>query len=119
MDQGGAGFVLGAPGFEFGRESRSASEQLTGPKTPHEMQAWHDLPAPTGEAPYRLDLEAVLGKDAVAAIANSGRLVFHTVGDTGGIDNAWPRRRQCRGRTRSPAGRSRTIRRSTDTASCG
>jgi hypothetical protein len=35
-------------------------------------------------------LAEVLGEDAVAAIAKSGRLVFHTVGDTGGIDNAFP-----------------------------
>ena len=88
--EGDGGFVFGAPGFEFGRPARSASAQLSGPKTPHEKQVWHDLPAPTGEAPYRLDLEAVLGTEAVAAIASSGRLVFHTVGDTGGIDNASP-----------------------------
>jgi hypothetical protein len=71
MYEGAAGFAFGAPGFEFGRPSRSASEQLNAPKTPHEKQVWHDLPAPTGEAPYRLDLEAVLGKNAVAAIAKS------------------------------------------------
>ena len=90
MYQGAAGFVFGAPGFEFGRDSGSASEQLTAPKAPHEEQVWHRLPTPTGKSPYRLDLEAVIGKDAVTAIAKSGRLVFHTVGDTGGIDNAWP-----------------------------
>ena len=90
MYEGGAGFVFGAPGFAFGRHSRSASEQLAGPKTPHEKQVWHDLPAPTGKPPYHLDLKAVLGKEAVAAIAKSGRLVFHAVGDTGGIDNQWP-----------------------------
>jgi hypothetical protein len=88
--EGEAGFVFGAPGFEFGRPSRSASEQLTNPRTPHEKQVWHDLPAPTGKSPYRLELKSVVGKDAVAAIAKSGRLVFHTVGDTGGIDNAYP-----------------------------
>ena len=88
--EGGGGFAFGAPGFAFGRPSRSASEQLSGPQPPHEKQVWHDLPQPTGAAPYRLDLEAVLGHEAVAAITNAGQLVFHTVGDTGGIDNAWP-----------------------------
>jgi len=88
--EGAAGFTFGAAGFEFGRPSRSASEQLNAPKTPHEKQVWHDLPAATGIPPYRLDLDAVLGKNAVAAIAKAGRLVFHTVGDTGGIDNSAP-----------------------------
>ena len=36
MYQGAAGFVFGAPGFEFGRDSGSASQQLNAPKAPHE-----------------------------------------------------------------------------------
>jgi len=84
--------VFGAPGFEFGRPEKSASEQLTADRSegPHEKQVWHELPAPTGKSPYRLELASVIGNDAVAAIGKSGRLVFHTIGDTGGIDNAWP-----------------------------
>ena len=90
VDGGSAGFVFGAPGFVFGRPAGSASEQLNNAKTPHEKQVWHELPPPTGKPPYRLELAAVLGEQAVAAIAKAGRLVLHTVGDTGGIDNPYP-----------------------------
>src|SRR4051794_20370969 len=90
MDDAMPGLVFGAPGFAFGRAPKPASAQLAGSPAPHEDQVWHELPDPSGVAPYRLDLEAVLGDAAVSAIARSGRLVFHTVGDTGGIDNAAP-----------------------------
>jgi hypothetical protein len=42
------------------------------------------LPAPTGKPPYRLDILTVLPK------IGKSRMVFHTVGDTGGIKNAVP-----------------------------
>jgi acid phosphatase type 7 len=41
------------------------------------------LPVPTGQAPYRKSLESILGNERVAAIAQAGKFVFHTVGDTG------------------------------------
>jgi len=41
------------------------------------------LPAPLGKPPYRFDLTDLLHADAVAAIQKSGKLVFHTIGDTG------------------------------------
>lgn len=45
------------------------------------------LPRPLGEPPYHFDLETVvpgIGKKAVGL----GKLVFHTVGDTGGVKSA-------------------------------
>lgn len=42
---------------------------------------------PKGPPPYRLDLARVLGTPAVDAIKAAGRMVFHTVGDTGGVNN--------------------------------
>ena len=45
--------------------------------------AFQPLPTPIGPAPYRFDLSQLLHADAVAAIKNAGKLVFHTVGDTG------------------------------------
>jgi hypothetical protein len=41
------------------------------------------LPPPNGTAPFRFDLAQLLHADAAAAIAQSGKLVFHSIGDTG------------------------------------
>src|SRR5579859_630384 len=41
------------------------------------------LPEPNGPAPYRFDLTQLLSADAVQKITSAGKLVFHTVGDTG------------------------------------
>ncbi|WP_424952974.1 metallophosphoesterase family protein [Deinococcus sp.] len=48
------------------------------------------LPTPTGAAPYRLDLAEVLPADLMAEIVAQGRLVVHTVGDTGGVKDPAP-----------------------------
>jgi hypothetical protein len=41
------------------------------------------LPAPNGPAPYHFDLSQLLSADDLATIQSAGKLVFHTVGDTG------------------------------------
>ena len=41
------------------------------------------LPTPRGAAPYRLDLSQLLAADAISQITKAGKLVVHTVGDTG------------------------------------
>ncbi|WP_144161520.1 metallophosphoesterase family protein [Paraburkholderia sp. BCC1885] len=41
------------------------------------------LPTPNGSPPYRFDLAQLLHADEVARIAASGKIAFHTVGDTG------------------------------------
>ncbi|MDE2580378.1 MAG: metallophosphoesterase [Rhodospirillales bacterium] len=63
---------------------------------PHSQQAprfhgsdFQPLPAPTGPAPYRLDLAAVV-PDAVQAMARAGGMVLHIAGDTGGVRNPVP-----------------------------
>jgi len=48
-------------------------------------QPFRPLPPPTGQPPYRLNLETVLGAERVAAITAAGRLALHIVGDTGGV----------------------------------
>jgi len=53
----------------------------------HRTQRFQPLPAPLGEPPYHFDLENVLPGITKKAKAD-GKLVFHTVGDTGGIKNA-------------------------------
>ena len=51
----------------------------------HPAQPWRDLPPPTGASPFRLSLETVLSPQAIDTISKSGRMVFHAVGDTGGV----------------------------------
>ena len=48
-------------------------------------QTFQPLPPATGPAPYRLNLATILPADHLAAIEASGKLVFHIVGDTGGV----------------------------------
>jgi hypothetical protein len=47
---------------------------------------WFDLPPATGVPPYRLDLSTVLSEQAMQGIAANKRLVFHTFGDSGGVN---------------------------------
>ncbi|HXC08747.1 MAG TPA: metallophosphoesterase [Steroidobacteraceae bacterium] len=41
------------------------------------------LPTPNGPPPYRFDLSQLLQPDEVAKITAAGKLVFHSIGDTG------------------------------------
>jgi hypothetical protein len=87
---------------QFFRPRLSASAALAGALTVQEgvaasataaaqvAQPFQPLPSPTGQKPFRLQLDAVLGADAVTAIEQQGTLVFHTVGDTGGIKSPEP-----------------------------
>jgi hypothetical protein len=52
----------------------------------HPLQPWRDLPPPTGLPPFRMSLESVLSPQSIASIVNSGTMVFHSVGDTGGVN---------------------------------
>ncbi len=56
----------------------------------HGHQPFRPLPAPTGLPPYRLALADVVTPPILQQIADSGRLVFHAVGDTGGIKTPVP-----------------------------
>jgi hypothetical protein len=51
-------------------------------------QPFRALPPPTGKAPYRLSLDAVLSAQAIQTIETSGQMVVHAVGDTGGVNTA-------------------------------
>src|SRR5262249_11755764 len=45
------------------------------------------LPLPTGQSPYHLKLEEVLPAQRMEAIQHANKLVFHTAGDTGGVQS--------------------------------
>ena len=53
-------------------------------------EAFQPLPPPPGNAPFHITLESVLGKKKIDAIKKAGKLIFHSVGDTGGIKDAVP-----------------------------
>jgi acid phosphatase type 7 len=48
-------------------------------------QKFQDLPAPSGNPPYRLSLDDLLSSREIEKIKNDGKLTFHCVGDTGGV----------------------------------
>jgi len=50
----------------------------------HSTQSFQPLPPPLGQPPYHYDLESVLPGIGAQAATN-GKIVFHCVGDTGGI----------------------------------
>jgi acid phosphatase type 7 len=72
-------------GASFYRPRLSATESLAGGLTLGPPQVLQPLPPPTGPPPFRLDLGAVIGVEAAAAIESRGALVFHALGDTGGV----------------------------------
>ena len=52
----------------------------------HRTQRFQPLPAPLGEPPYHYDIQIALPGITKLA-SDAGKIVFHTVGDTGGIKN--------------------------------
>ena len=78
-----------APAHRFGQPRPSVTP-------PHATQSplfagstFQPLPAPTGPAPFRLDLSEI-APDAVRAAEKAGGLTFHMVGDTGGVKDPNP-----------------------------
>ena len=69
------GFTSDPPGFQTEKDPRGKGSGT-----------WFDLPPATGAPPYRVDLSTVIGEHAVAQISSRKRMVFHTVGDTGGVN---------------------------------
>ncbi len=57
------------------------------PLSPFSDSHFEPLPTPLGEPPYHYDLETA-APGITAKVEEVGQLVFHTVGDTGGIKNS-------------------------------
>ena len=49
-------------------------------------QPFRALPPPTGKSPFHLSLDQVLTPEAMRTISKSGQMIFHSVGDTGGVN---------------------------------
>jgi hypothetical protein len=60
----------------------SAEEQVIRAHPPHGNQSFQPLPPPTGQFPYRLSLETILGGQK---LADAAQVSFHVIGDTGGV----------------------------------
>jgi len=69
------GFTTDPPGFSTEKDPR-------GKGSGH----WFDLPPPTGQSPFRLNLDSILSTNAINNIKREKRLVFHASGDTGGVN---------------------------------
>jgi predicted phosphodiesterase len=69
------GFTTDPPGFQTEKDPRGKGSDK-----------WFDLPPPTGSPPFHLDLASIVPADAIAKINDKKRMVFHTMGDTGGVN---------------------------------
>ncbi len=75
-----------AGGRSFGAHRLPVDFQTIVDPDKHPLQPWRDLPPPTGAPPFHLALENILAPESIASINQSGTLVFHAVGDTGGVN---------------------------------
>src|SRR5579883_217713 len=73
--RGAHAFTTDPPGFQTEKD----------PPGKH-VGKWFDLPPATGIPPYRLDVASILPDEIYKKIMKKKRLVFHTVGDTGGVN---------------------------------
>lgn len=60
------------------------------PLPPHAARPFRPLPAPPGPEPYHLSLTEVLPAEHIELIRSSGHIIFHAVGDTGGVKSPEP-----------------------------
>ena len=75
-----------APGHAFANPRLPSGFHTIVDPTKNPTEPWRDLPAPTGAPPFRLGLGSVLSASAMSSIQAAGKLVFHCVGDTGGVN---------------------------------
>ncbi|HVA90126.1 MAG TPA: metallophosphoesterase [Chloroflexota bacterium] len=77
--------VLGQPSG-----ASSSGRPLMRIASAHGHQPFRPLPSPTGNPPYHLDLADLLPVQQMVAITTANRLVFHLVGDSGGVQTPLP-----------------------------
>ena len=58
---------------------------------------YRDLPDPTGNSPFRLDIKDIISAQAYRSIVDHKRMIFHLNGDMGGITYAVPQELVARG----------------------
>ena len=97
----------GGPLAESGRPSRAVALESATRETAERVRVQPIPFEPKAPYPYRLRLDQVLGSEAVDKIAASGRLVFHTMGDSGGVKDPKSQVLVAKGLERSFAGNSK------------
>jgi acid phosphatase type 7 len=65
--------------------SGNAEEQLSRTHAAQPSQGFQPLPKPSGKAPYRLSLEEAVGGVEAERLQGAEQIVFHVVGDSGGV----------------------------------
>lgn len=68
-------FTDDPPGFTTEKDPRGKDSNV-----------WYDLPPATGTPPYHVDLATILTDQAIKQIVSTKRLVFHSLGDSGGVN---------------------------------
>jgi hypothetical protein len=82
--------IKGSNKHVFSRARPSASGGHPIEMTPERDTEFRPLPAPTGHAPFRLDLKTVIAEPNYQDIVAGKKLTFHLNGDMGGIMYAVP-----------------------------
>ncbi len=82
--------IAGRPPHVFGRARPSHGGQHPIHVKPTRDTHFRDLPPPTGQSPFHLDLKSVVTDDVYQAIVAKKKLTFHVNGDMGGIEYAVP-----------------------------
>lgn len=82
--------VSGRHPHVFGRARPSQSGGFPVHVAPQRDTHFRPLPAPTGSAPFHLDLKTILPDAQYQAIVGKRKLTFHLNGDMGGIQYAVP-----------------------------
>jgi acid phosphatase type 7 len=82
--------VTGAGTHVFGRvrPAHDGDYQLNGQIV--RVTTFRDLPIPTGQSPYHMNLSDLISPNAYQAVVDNKKLIFHLNGDIGGIDFAVP-----------------------------
>src|SRR5579863_8488379 len=83
------GFTFANPTYTADNFYQYSAGDLAGDSSLQALAVLEAIPPPRVNPPV-FDLSSILGADAVAQIQATGKLVFHSVGDTGGIVRAEP-----------------------------
>jgi Calcineurin-like phosphoesterase len=83
------GFIFANPTYTADNFYQYSAGDIEADSNIQELQATEPIPAPRVNPPV-MDLGAVLSADDIAEIQSAGKLVFHSVGDTGGIKQPEP-----------------------------